>query len=244
MVSDEGEMLEARAKILLVEDDTRLGELTRDYLAMNGFAVDLEGRGDAAVGRILGGDYDLVILDLMLPGLDGLEVCRRVRDGFGGAILMLTARAEEVDEIVGLEVGADDYLPKPVRPRLLLAHVDALLRRLEGRAARMRHGGGPSVLRVGPLEVDRGARTVTMDGVAVEVTTAEFDLLWTLTSRAGEVVTREDLYASLRGIAYDGLDRSIDLRVARLRKKLGDEGKQPRLLKSIRGAGYLLSDKP
>jgi len=180
-VNSEGPMLEARAKILLVEDDTRLGELTRDYLAMNGYAVDIEGRGDVAVGRILGGEYDLVILDLMLPGLDGLEVCRRVREGYPGAILMLTARAEEVDEIVGLEVG---------------------------------------------------------------VTTAEFDLLWTLASRAGEVVTREDLYASLRGIAYDGLDRSIDLRVARLRRKLGDEGKQPRLLKSIRGAGYLLSDKP
>ncbi|HRE87806.1 MAG TPA: response regulator transcription factor [Myxococcota bacterium] len=238
-------MLEARAKILLVEDDTRLGELTRDYLAMNGYAVDIEGRGDVAVGRILGGEYDLVILDLMLPGLDGLEVCRRVREGYPGAILMLTARAEEVDEIVGLEVGADDYLPKPVRPRLLLAHVDALLRRGEGRAARARGTvDTPNVLRVGPLSIDRGARTVSLDGVAVEVTTAEFDLLWTLASRAGEVVTREDLYASLRGIAYDGLDRSIDLRVARLRRKLGDEGKQPRLLKSIRGAGYLLSDKP
>ncbi|MBL8786563.1 MAG: response regulator transcription factor [Deltaproteobacteria bacterium] len=235
-------MLEARAKILLVEDDARLGELTRDYLVMNGHAVDIEPRGDAAPARILTGDYDLVVLDLMLPGMDGLEVCRRVRDGFSGAILMLTARAEEVDEIVGLEVGADDYLPKPVRPRLLLAHVDALLRRLAGRASRARNV--EATLRVGPLAIDRGARRVTHDGVEIEVTTAEFDLLWTLASRAGEVVTREDLYASLRGIAYDGLDRSIDLRVARLRKKLGDEGKQPRLLKSVRGAGYLLSDKP
>lgn len=241
MVTNEGQMLEPRAKILLVEDDTRLGELTRDYLTVNGYAVDIETRGDAAVPRILGGDYALVVLDLMLPGLDGLEVCRRVRDGFVGGILMLTARAEEVDEIVGLEVGADDYLPKPVRPRLLLAHVEALLRRGQGRATKGRAVSGH--LRVGPLVIDRGSRTVTLDDAHVEVTTAEFDLLWTLASRAGEVVSREDLYTGLRGIAYDGLDRSIDLRVARLRRKLGDESRQPRLLKSVRGAGYLLSDK-
>lgn len=236
-------MQEPRARILLVEDDARLADLTRDYLVLNGFDVDVEARGDAAVGRILAGNWDVVVLDIMLPGIDGLEVLRRVRADFAGRVLMLTARAEDVDEIVGLEIGADDYLAKPVRPRLLLARLAAMLRRGPAPAGPARAAVEP-VIRVGPLEVDRGARTVRLDGRNVDVTSAEFDLLWALASRAGEVVTRDELFTALRGIAYDGLDRSIDLRVARLRRKLGDEGKFPRLLKSVRGTGYLLSERP
>lgn len=230
-------LTEPRANVLVVEDDARLGESMCEYLSGTGFATALEPRGDAAVQRIIQGAWDLVVLDLLLPGLDGLEVCRRVRPHFAGGILILTARAEEVDEIVGLEVGADDYLPKPVRPRLLLAHLDALLRRLRAVPPPSEPSG---TIALGALTIDSRARNVRMAGQLIDLTTAEFDLLWLLASRVGDVVTRDDIYRTLRGIEYDGLDRAIDLRVARLRRKLGDEGKQPRLLKSVRGIGYLL----
>jgi len=242
-------MNEPHARVLIVEDDARLADLVREYLADNGFDVLVEPRGDAAVDRILGEVPDLVVLDLMLPGLDGLEVCRRVRPQFSGGILMLTARGDEIDEVVGLEVGADDYLPKPVRPRLLLAHLSALLRRVRGAAAdddaawtsneAPAEGEGP--LKVGPLTVDARARSATMRGVPLDLTTAEFDLLLLLAKNAGEVLTRDTIYNELRGIEYDGLDRSVDLRVTRLRRKLGDDAKNPQLLKSVRGVGYLLA---
>ncbi len=220
-------------RVLLVEDDQKLAALVCEFLQANGFRVDLEPRGDRAPARILHERPDLVILDLMLPGLDGLSVCRRVRPRFGGAILMLTARVEETDEILGLELGADDYLAKPVHPRRLLARVNTLLRRLD-RSAR-------STLQVGRLFVDAASRRAEMDGEPITLTTAEFDLLWLLASNAGEIVSRDRIYRELRGIEYDGLDRSMDLRVARLRKKLGDDGKRPRLIKSVRGTGYLLA---
>ncbi|MCB9524775.1 MAG: response regulator [Myxococcales bacterium] len=229
-----------RPRLLLVEDDPRLAELVREYLTQQGFAVAHEARGDRAVERILAEPPDLVILDLMLPGLDGLSVCRQIRPRYTGGVLMLTARGDEVDEVVGLEVGADDYLAKPVRPRLLLAHVNALLRRVSAPP-------DPAVdqrLGVGDLVIDAGARSVTVAGAPVSLTTAEFDLLWFLAERAGEVVAREVIYPALRGIEYDGLDRSMDLRVARLRRKLGDDAQDPRRLKSVRGVGYLLARDP
>jgi two-component system, OmpR family, response regulator RstA len=232
---------EARARVLVVEDDTRLGASMCEYLISHGLGAVLEPRGDAAVLRILDGAWDLVVLDLLLPGLDGLEVCRRVRARFHGGILILTARAEEVDEIVGLEVGADDYLPKPVRPRLLLAHLEALLRRVRGPRNGHAPPEPPATISVGALAIDSRARSVRMHGRPVELTTAEFELLWLLASRAGEVVTRDEIYRTLRGIEYDGLDRAIDLRVARLRRKIGDDAKQPLLLKSVRGVGYLMA---
>ena len=235
-------MNEPVAKVLLVEDDARLAGLVGEYLSENGFEVLVEPRGDAAVNRILGEGPDLVVLDLMLPGLDGLEVCRRVRPHFAGGILMLTARGEEVDEVVGLEVGADDYLPKPVRPRLLLAHLSALLRRT--RLAQAAAPGGEEaegVLTVGPLRVDPRARAASMEGAPLDLTTAEFDLLLLLAQRVGEVLDRDAIYQELRGIEYDGLDRSVDLRVTRLRRKLGDDAKNPQFLKSVRGVGYMLA---
>jgi len=180
----------------------------------------------------------------MLPGLDGLSICKEVRPRYSGGILMLTARGEEVDEVVGLEVGADDYMAKPVKPRLLLARINTLLRRVPPGeavpdASELRDDPGQRIA-LGDLIVDAGRRTVTMGDRLVDLTTAEFDLLWLLAQNAGRVLSRERIYAELRGIAYDGLDRSIDLRIARLRKKLGDDGKQPHLIKSIRGTGYLL----
>jgi two-component system response regulator RstA len=236
------ESLPPSSRILLVEDDTRLAALMREFLEGSGFAVGVEPRGDRAPARILDERPDLVILDLMLPGLDGLAVCREVRPRYDGAILMLTARGEETDEIVGLELGADDYLAKPVRPRRLLARVNTLLRRVDRVPAAAPPAEEPAERRldVGRLMVDSGNRLATMDGEHVPLTTAEFDLLWLLASHAGEILSRERIYQELRGMEYDGLDRSMDLRVARLRRKLGDDGKQPRLIKSVRGAGYLL----
>jgi DNA-binding response OmpR family regulator len=231
------------ARILIVEDDQKLARLVREYLESNGFTVSHEERGDRAPARILAEQPDLVLLDVMLPGLDGLEVCKQVRPHFRGAVLMLTARGEEVDEVVGLEIGADDYMAKPVRPRLLLARVNTLLRRVP-RDEGPEEGGDreqPRRRQVGAMVVDAGNRTVQVEGRPVELTTAEFDLLWYLVQHPGEVLSRDRLYLDLRGIEYDGLDRSIDLRIARIRKKIGDDGKNPRIIKSVRGAGYLLS---
>jgi len=223
-----------QARILIVEDDAKLALLVQEYLQSNGFEVIIEPRGDRAPDRILTERPDLVILDLMLPGLDGLQVCREVRPRFPNPILMLTARGEEVDEVVGLELGADDYLAKPVRPRLLLARINALLRRLPQPA----HGEGAIIL--GALTIEPANRRATLAGQELDLTTAEFDLLLYLARRAGEAVTREEIYRDLRGIEWDGLDRSIDLRVARLRRKLGDDGRNPQQIKSVRGTGYVL----
>jgi DNA-binding response OmpR family regulator len=224
---------DAPRRILVVEDDSKLAGLIQEYLESNGFTVTVEPRGDRAPKRILNEQPDVVVLDIMLPGKDGLTVCREVRSQYRGQILMLTARGEEVDEVVGLEVGADDYMAKPVSPRLLLARINTLLRRAsEPRGGRVE---------VGALVVDASSRTVHVSGCPVELTTAEFDLLWLLAVHAGEVVSRDRIYSELRGIEYDGLDRSFDLRIARLRKKLGDRGKEPRIIKSVRGVGYILA---
>jgi two-component system response regulator RstA len=227
-------------RILIVEDDLKLAELVREFLEGAGYLAAVETRGDRAAERILREQPDLVVLDLMLPGIDGLEVCRRVRPAFSGVILMLTARGEEIDEVVGLELGADDYVAKPVSPRLLLARVGSLLRRSRERELRA-SSEPPSRIELGALVVDVASRSASVEGRSLELTTAEFDLLWLLASHAGQVLTREQIYGHLRGISYDGLDRSIDLRIARLRKKLGDDGKQPQHIKSVRGVGYLFA---
>lgn len=228
-------------RILQVEDDLKLAALVREFLEGAGFQVDIEPRGDMAAQRIVVENPDMVVLDLMLPGMDGLSVCRQVRPRYRNPILMLTALGDEVDEVVGLEVGADDYLVKPVRPRVLLARIHSLLRRVGGVAGDA--DGGAQVLRVDDLVLDGARRSVTRDEVEIELTTTEFDLLWYLASRAGQVVTRESLYVDLRGGEWDGLDRSIDIAVARLRRKLGDDGKHPQIVKSVRGAGYLLAGR-
>jgi len=224
-----------RTTILLVEDDLKLAALVKEYLEQQDFAVEIEPRGDRAVDAILTLRPDLVILDIMLPGADGLTVCREARPRYPGPILMLTARGEDLDEVVGLEVGADDYLKKPVRPRVLLAHIRSLLRR----TALPPDGPETRSVEVGGLVVDAAQRTVTMNDRSVELTTAEFDLLWLLARNAGQPVSRDRIYRELRGIEHDGIDRSIDLRISRLRGKLGDEG--ARLIKSVRGVGYQLA---
>ena len=218
--------------ILLVEDDEALAGLVATFLGDNGFRVSIEGRGDRAAARVFAERPDLVVLDVMLPGRDGHAVCRELRPRWRGPILVLTARGDEIDEVLALELGADDFMQKPVRPRVLLAHVRSLLRR-----------GTPvatgKIRDLGRLHVDPETRRVRLDGELVDLTTAEFDLLWALVERAGEVIERDDLYQRVRGIAWDGVDRSIDLRVSRLRRKLKDESQE--LIKSIRGTGYLLA---
>ncbi|MCC6157083.1 MAG: response regulator [Deltaproteobacteria bacterium] len=231
-------------RILLVEDDARLADVVAEYLRSHGMEVAIEARGDRAVTRIVDECPDLVILDIMLPGLDGFTVCRRVRPEFAGPILMMTARGDEVDEIVGLEIGADDYLAKPVQPRRLLTRILTLLRRAtraDGPWPPPRDDHPRIVL--GDLVVDPRCRSAHLAGREVDLTTAEFDLLHLLASHAGDVVSRDRIYTVLRGIDYDGLDRSADLRVARLRKKLGDDARQPALIKSVRGAGYLMAKR-
>ncbi|GAB6386831.1 winged helix-turn-helix domain-containing protein [Stutzerimonas marianensis] len=222
--------------ILIVEDDQRLAELTREYLESNGLQVAIEADGAVAAERILRDGPDLVVLDLMLPGEDGLSICRKVRQRYDGPILMLTARADDLDQVLGLEIGADDYVCKPVRPRLLLARIRALLRRREGsEAAPVSH----KRLQYGPLVVDSALREAWLRGEGIELTGAEFDLLWLLTSNPGRIMSREQIFAELRGIEYDGQDRSIDVRISRIRPKIGDDPDHPRLIKTVRGKGYL-----
>lgn len=227
------------ARILLVEDDERLAELTAEYLTRNDLEVAIEGRGDTAEHRIIAEQPDLVILDVMLPGKDGFEVCRAVRPAYRGVILMLTARDEDFDQILGLEMGADDYIAKPVQPRVLLARIKALLRRLPGNGEAAPASVEEKVF--GHFRISQATRTASLAGQAIDLTTAEFDLLWLLASHAGSVLSRDDLLQELRGIGFDGLDRSIDARISRLRKKLNDDPDNPTRIKTVRGKGYLFS---
>lgn len=226
--------------LLLVEDDESLAAVMREYLEKHGFQVEIEHRGDRAVKKIITIQPDLVILDIMLPGKDGFSVCREIRPNYPGPVLMLTARDEDMDQVVGLELGADDYICKPVQPRLLLARIHAVLRRLRPG----KHNNEPtsrSLFQFGGLVIDESSREVRKDNVLIYLTTAEFDLLLLLAAHTGEILSREDILLEIRGIDYDGIDRSIDLRISRLRKKLGDDPERPSLIKTVRGRGYLFA---
>ncbi|MBW9267956.1 MAG: response regulator [Candidatus Thiodiazotropha sp. (ex. Lucinisca nassula)] len=225
------------ARVLLVEDDVELAELVREYLQRYEFTVSLEHRGDTAPDRVRQQNPDILVLDLNLPGRDGLDICRELRMEFSGPIVMFTARDEDVDEIVGLELGADDYLTKPVEPRVLLARLRSLLRRY--RQIGNNRQDADDGLRFGGLCIDASARAVTVDDMSVELSTGEFDLLWLLASRAGKVVDRDSALKTLRGFGYDGLDRSVDIGISRLRRKLGDDANHPYRIKTVRGRGYL-----
>ncbi|MGK0444754.1 MAG: two-component system response regulator RstA [Bermanella sp.] len=230
-------------QILIVEDDERLAGLTREYLESNGMQVSVEGDGTAAVERIKTEQPDLVILDLMLPGEDGLSICRLVRPYYRGPIIMLTARDDDLDQVLGLEMGADDYLAKPARPRVLLARIRALLRRVkegpEPSAGQSVASGEQNRVTFANLVVDNGMREAWLDEEPIDLTSAEFDLLWLLSSNAGRVLSREEIFTALRGIEYDGQDRSIDVRISRIRPKIGDDPLQPKRIKTVRSKGYL-----
>ena len=222
-------------KILLVEDDRQLSDLVTDFLTTEGFHVKQEFRGDTVAKRVESFTPDLVILDIMLPGKDGFAVCRDIRSTFNGPILMLTAKGTDFDQVLGLEIGADDYVIKPVEPRVLLARVNALLRR----GALPKDGKEKAELNIGNLYVNRGSRQVVLNDESIELTSQEFDLLWLLASRAGEVQNRDYIYKAVVGREYDGMDRSVDVRISRLRKKLHDSNETPFRIKTIWGQGYL-----
>ena len=223
--------------ILLIEDDARLAELTATYLAQNGLRVSIEARGDRALERFAQERPRLVLLDLLLPGKDGLAICRELRRANEVPILILTARDTDFDHVIGLEAGADDYVMKPVDPMVLLARVRALLRRAgRGGLASERRAD----LQLGALRISETSREVWLQGRPVTLTTQEFELLSLLARRAGELVSRDEVFRTVRGIDYDGLDRSIDGRVSKLRRKLGDDAAAPTRIKTVWGKGYLL----
>ncbi|HEX3098893.1 MAG TPA: response regulator [Usitatibacter sp.] len=227
----------ARARVLLVEDSARLAASIREYLERHGFEVFVEGDGLAAIDRFERLKPELVILDLMLPGKDGLAICREVRTIARTPVLILTAKGENIDQVLGLEMGADDYVVKPVEPRVLLARVEALLRRAKTAPPEPRE----AKLVAGRLAIDAARRNASLDGRAVELTTGDFDILWLLASRAGSVVTRDEILRVVRGIDYDGLDRSIDARICRLRRKLEEAGGAESMIKTVRLRGYLFA---
>lgn len=229
-----------KAHLLIVEDDDQLAELLLEYLGMHGFELSRVSSGDAGAEAILETQPELVILDLMLPGMNGLDVCRRVRDAYFGAILMLTASQSEADHVAGLELGADDFVTKPIEPRVLLARIRTQLRRL-GVGRESSRNGKNGILNIGSLEVDTSSRKVSVAGQQVPLTTMEFDVLSMLANDAGNVVKREDLYTHVIGIEYDGNDRGLDVHVSRIRRKLQRSGFDPSQLKSVRGVGYLLA---
>jgi two-component system response regulator RstA len=227
-------------KILLVEDDSRLSALIQEYLQKQAMLVSIEHRGDLACDRIITESPDLVILDLMLPGMDGLEVCKAVRPQYAGPIMMLTARDEDIDQVVGLEIGADDYVTKPVQPRVLLARIRALMRRFSNNGSAVQaQQSEKNEYSYGSFTISISAREAWLHDEALDLTTNDFDLLWLLASNPGKIFTRDAILESLRGIDYDGIDRSVDIRISRLRKKLGDDTGHPQRIKTIRGKGYL-----
>ncbi|MEM9729342.1 MAG: response regulator transcription factor, partial [Myxococcota bacterium] len=226
------------AHLLIVEDDDQLAQLLLEYLGQHGFELSRLASGDGAAETITRSKPDLVILDLMLPGANGLDICKQVRDAYSGAILMLTASQSEADHVAGLELGADDFVNKPIEPRVLLARIRAQLRRLHGRRDSRDENG---ILDVGPLQVDMASRDVHVEGEPVALTTMEYDVLLRLAVDAGSVVKRDDLYTQVMGVTYDGIDRGMDVHVSRIRRKLQSAGFDPSRLKSVRGVGYLLA---
>ena len=237
---DASDLPPSTARVLLVEDDARLAELISEYLGRNGLEMHWVSRGDTAIDKTREVDPDLLLLDVMLPGLDGFEICRELRArGSTLPIVFLTARDEDFDRVVGLELGADEFIPKPVQPRVLLAHVRAVLRRA-GMHDRASTEAG-EVLEFGALHVDVASREVRIGTTPIELTSSEFDLLCLLASHAGKVLSRSDILNRLRSLDYDGSDRSVDCRVYRLRRKLGDLGESAERIKTIRNVGYLFS---
>jgi two-component system response regulator CpxR len=226
-------------RILIIDDDTELCELLRDYLQAEGFAVSVAHEAENGLAAALSGNHELAVLDVMLPGMNGFDVLRHIRASSTLPVLMLTARGEEVDRIIGLEIGADDYLPKPFNPRELLARIRAIQRRSESRGAGTSLRMRLEKLTVGDICLDPGTRTVVQHGSSVELTTVEFSLLHELLKMAGRVASREELTERVLDRKLSIFDRSIDVHVSSLRKKLGHEVNGTERIRTIRGVGYL-----
>lgn len=224
-------------QLLMIDDDEKLVRLVSEYLEPQGFRLSAAHDGRAGLDAARNERPDLIILDLMLPEIDGLEVCRRLREFSSVPVLMLTARGDATDRIVGLEIGADDYLPKPFEPRELLARIRAILRRSYNADTAQAEGA----VTAGPLIVNPSSRTVRLDGQEIDLTTVEFDLLHALASSAGRVLSRAQLMETVHGTAWAAYDRSIDVHISRIRQKIEGDLKRPRLLKTVRGIGYQLA---
>jgi DNA-binding response OmpR family regulator len=221
-------------RILMIDDDARLAGMVSDYLGGTGFRLTIAGTGREGEALLKRESFDAVILDLMLPDADGLDLCRRLRGTTDVPILMLTARGEPMDRVVGLEVGADDYLAKPFEPRELQARLRAILRR-KGTPAKA------EVLRFGRLEIDKGARSVRLDGEERPLTGYQFTLLLTLAERAGRVLTREALMDLMKGEKLEAFDRSVDVHISRIRAAIEDDAKKPKRILTVRGTGYVFA---
>lgn len=223
-------------RILLIDDDIELCELVGEFLTSEGFTVAAIHDGEQGVNKVLNNDFELIVLDVMLPSLNGFEVLRRIRANKRTPIIMLTARGEDVDRIIGLELGADDYLPKPFNPRELVARIRAILRRMHPATT-------PETttqnLIVGDVELSKTSRVVRCNGAMIELTSAEFDLLELLLQAAGKVVTREDIAKLALGKEFSPFDRSIDMHVSNVRKKLGERNDGIERIKAVRGIGYI-----
>ena len=224
--------------ILVVDDDDRIRSLLAEYLGGRGYEVLVAADGDAGLEQARSHPIDLVVLDVMMPGKDGLSVLRELRMTGALPVIMLTARGEDTDRIVGLGLGADDYLAKPFNPRELVARIEAVLRRTEVTTA------PGTLLRAGPLVVDEDRRVVTLGGAAIDLTTTEFEILRVLVANAGRVIARERLMELARGEEYAAFDRSVDVHVSHIRKKLGEDTKDPVFVKTVRGVGYTMPRDP
>jgi DNA-binding response OmpR family regulator len=226
------------SRILLADDDVELGEMLSQYLGAEGFAVDTAHDGETALAKARSGNYDLVVLDVMMPRLSGFDVLRELRTKSLMPVLMLTARGEDVDSIVGLELGADDYLAKPCNPRVLVARVRAILRRAESAGAPGEQEDAPPVIKLGDIEMHPGTRRVLLRGQTVALTSTEYSVLETLLREAGRVVSKANLSEQALGRKLTRYDRSLDMHVVSLRKKLGPLDGGEERIKTVRGVGY------
>ena len=225
-------------QLLVIDDDARIRELVAEYLESRGYAVHTAEDGDAGLARLAGANYDLVILDVMMPGRDGFEVVREIRKASNVPVIMLTARGDDMDRIVGLELGADDYLPKPFNPRELLARIQAVLRRVAEPTE------ASATLTAGSLSIDVDRRQVTLHGDRIDLTTTEFEILRTMVANAGRVISRDRLMELARGEDFASFDRSVDVHISHIRKKLGDDPRKPTFVKTVRGVGYTIPRDP
>jgi DNA-binding response OmpR family regulator len=223
-------------RVLLVDDDTRLADLVAGFLRQHGFEVDCRGTSRAGLVAARSARFDVLLLDVMLPDGDGFELCRTIRAESDVPIVMLTARGDDTDRIVGLELGADDYLPKPFNPRELVARLRAILRRA-------RPSTSAETLRFGRLHIDRGARVARLDGRPLDLTAHQFNLLCALAERPGRVLTRSQLMTLVRGDDLEAFDRSIDVHISRIRSEIEDDPRNPKRILTLRGAGYLFAEK-
>jgi len=229
-------------RVLIIDDDQKLCALVRDYLAPHGYVVSTAFNGPSGLDMIRTGNFGAVILDVMLPGMDGFEVLKALRRDHDVPVLMLTSRGDETDRIVGLEMGADDYIPKTFSTRELLARLRAVIRRTQASTAVAR-SGTEQVLEISGLKIDHPSRTARLNGQPVELTPVEFELLYQLAKSVGRVLSRDQLLDRVAGRDYDVFDRSIDVHISSLRRKLDDDPKSPRFIKTVRSVGYMFVDQ-